>query len=101
MVAEKFVPGVLHEAASTQLHATFAEIVRGFHPAGFRLMSISSAEVDTTDLLPRITVPTLLLWGDADRRSPLYVAEQFNDAIPDATLVIVQEAGHLINMERP
>ena len=101
MVAQKFVPGVFHDAASAELHTTFAEIVRDFHPAGFRLMSISSAEVDTTDLLPRITAPTLLLWGDADRRSPRYVAEQFHDAIPEATLVMIQDAGHLVNMERP
>ncbi len=36
---------------------------------GFRVMSKSSAEVDTTDLLPSIDVPTLVLCGDDDRSS--------------------------------
>ena len=72
-----------------------------FHPVGFRLLSISSAETDTRDLLPRIQVPTLLLWGAADRRSPLHVAEQLHAAIPGAELAIVPEAGHLSNMEQP
>ena len=64
-------------------------------------MSLSSAEVDTRDLLLRIDVPTLLLWGDDDRRSPLHVAEQFRAAIRGAELVIIPKAGHLSNMEQP
>ena len=72
-----------------------------FHPVGFRLMSISSAETDTRDLLPRIQVPTLLLWGNRDRRSPVHVAEQLHAAIPGAELAIISEAAHLSNMEQP
>ena len=76
-------------------------IVSEFHPVGFRLMSLSSAEVDTRDLLPKIDVATLLLWGDEDRRSPLPVAEQFHAAIPGAELAIIPNAGHVSNMEQP
>jgi pimeloyl-ACP methyl ester carboxylesterase len=101
LVAQKFLPGVFYEPAPPELHTRFAEIVRDFHPIGFKLMSLSSAEVDTTDLLPSITVPTLLVWGDGDRRSPRRVAEQFRDAIPNATLVTIPNAGHLVNMEQP
>ena len=43
-------------------------------PLGFRLMAKSSADTDTTDLLPNIEVPTLDLWGDDDRRSPMHIA---------------------------
>jgi pimeloyl-ACP methyl ester carboxylesterase len=97
----KFVPGVFTDAAPQHLRDQFAGIVSGFHPAGFRLMSLSSAEVDTRDLLPRIEVATLLLWGDDDRRSPLHIAEQFRAAIPGAELSIIPKAGHLSNMEQP
>ena len=88
-------------AASPELAAEMAQIVGGFHPHGFRLMAKSLAETDTTDLLPTIDVPTLLLWGDGDRRSPLSVAEQFRDAIPGAELSILGGAGHVSNMEQP
>ena len=64
-------------------------------------MSLSSAEIDTRDLLPRIDVPTLLLWGDDDRRSPMDVAEQLHAAIPGAELAIIPNAGHVSNMEQP
>src|SRR5207245_7313309 len=58
-------------------------------PRGFRLMARSLAENDTTSLLPTIRVPTLLLWGAADQRSPIDVAERFRDAIPHAELRII------------
>jgi pimeloyl-ACP methyl ester carboxylesterase len=35
-------------------------------------------------------VPTLLVWGDSDVRSPLGVARQFEMAIPDTELVVVE-----------
>jgi pimeloyl-ACP methyl ester carboxylesterase len=97
----KFLPGVFTDAAPQQLRDAMAAIVSDFHPLGFRLMSSSSAEVDTRDLLPDIDMATLLLWGDDDRRSPLRIAEQFRTAIPGAELAIVANAGHLSNMEQP
>ena len=59
------------------------------------------AEADQCDLLPRIAVPTLLIWGEQDVRSPLGVARQFERAIPDTTLVVIPDAGHVSNLEQP
>jgi pimeloyl-ACP methyl ester carboxylesterase len=58
------------------------------------------AEVDQRDLLSRIAVPTLLIWGERDARSPLSVASQFERAIPDTKLVVIPGAGHVSNLER-
>ena len=46
-------------------------------------------------------MPTLLIWGELDARSPLDVARQFENAIPDTKLVVVPGAGHVSNLERP
>ena len=97
----KFLPGIFTDAAPQHLREELSAIVSEFHPVGFRLMSLSSAEVDTRGLLPSIDVATLVLWGDDDRRSPLHVAEQFHAAIPGAKLAIIPNAGHLSNMEQP
>lgn len=59
------------------------------------------AEADQRDLLPRIGVPTLLIWGGLDARSPLSVARRFEQAIPDVKLVVIPGAGHLSNLEQP
>ena len=97
----KFLPGLFTDAAPQHLREEISAIVSEFHPIGFRLMSLSSTEVDTTGLLPSIDVATMVLWGDDDRRSPLHVAEQIHAAIPGAELAIIPNAGHLSNMEQP
>ena len=59
------------------------------------------SEADQRDLLPRIAVPSLLIWGELDTRSPLTVAEQFERSISDTKLVVIPGAGHVSNLEAP
>ncbi|MGV9408481.1 alpha/beta fold hydrolase [Nocardia sp. NPDC003693] len=70
-------------------------------PETMRKQLALMAETDQRSLLPTLSVPTLLLWGEMDVRSPLSVARQFQDAIPHAELVVIPGAGHLSNLERP
>lgn len=97
----RWVPEFFTERASSNLKEEMSAVVSDFHPLGFRLMAKSSADTDTTDLLPNIGVPTLVLWGDDDRRSPMNIAEQLRDAIPNAELTVIANAGHVSNMEQP
>jgi pimeloyl-ACP methyl ester carboxylesterase len=100
-VVAKFLPGMFSQGAPDDLRQKLSAIFAEFHPIGFRLMSSSSAEVDMSDLLRQISVPTLLLWGEEDRRSPIRVAERMQAAIPGAGLVLIPNAGHVSNMESP
>lgn len=100
-VVGDWVPVEFFANASAELAAEMAAVVADFHPLGFRLMARSLADTDTTAILETITVPTLLLWGDEDQRSPLSVAEQFHAAIRDSTLSVIRGAGHVSNMEKP
>jgi pimeloyl-ACP methyl ester carboxylesterase len=59
------------------------------------------AEADQRDVLSRVAVPTLLIWGELDSRSPLSVARQFKEAIPGAELVVIPDCGHVSNLDRP
>jgi pimeloyl-ACP methyl ester carboxylesterase len=59
------------------------------------------AATDLNDHLPRIDVPTLLIWGERDARSPLAVAREFAGAISGSRLVVIPGAGHVTNLERP
>lgn len=54
---------------------------------------------DQTDLLPAITVPTLVVVGESDALVPLEVAEGMAKAIPGARLEVVPGAGHVANLE--
>jgi pimeloyl-ACP methyl ester carboxylesterase len=74
--------------------------MQAFHPRGFWAMADASAE-DVRDVLPHIDVPTLLVYGDRDVRAPLTVAEALQAAIPDSSLVVLPNAGHVCNIEAP
>jgi pimeloyl-ACP methyl ester carboxylesterase len=97
----KYAPTMFGESTSHDIRLELSDVMAGFHPLGFRLMAISSAESDTRELLPTIRVPTLVVWGDADVRSPLGVARQLSEAIPGARLAVIPDAGHVSNLEAP
>ena len=92
-------PRAAHGSAPAELVDGVVAMMSEFHPAGYRAMAHGLAEADLRDVLPRIDVPTLLLYGDADRRSPLTVAEDLHAKIPASTLVVLPGAGHLANLE--
>ena len=94
-------PGLFAGEPPPELASLLTEMTAASRPATVSAQLSVMAETDQRDLLPRITVPTLLLWGDSDARSPLSVARQFEDAIPRAQLVVIPGAGHLSNLEQP
>ena len=49
---------------------------------------------DLRAILPGITVPTLLIWGDLDDATPLADGQLMEALIPDAGLVVFGGAGH-------
>lgn len=77
------------------------DMAAAVRPESLRTQLSAMADADQRDLLPRIAVPTLLIWGEQDARSPLSVAQQFAEAIPDAKLVVIAGSGHLSNLESP
>jgi pimeloyl-ACP methyl ester carboxylesterase len=48
-----------------------------------------------------VSVPTLVVHGDADRVVPLANGELIARRIPDAELVVVPGCGHVVQLERP
>ncbi|MGY0387093.1 alpha/beta fold hydrolase [Nocardioides sp. WG-D5] len=59
------------------------------------------AHADLTDVLATIRVPTQLVWGALDARSPLSVAHEFERLIPGADLAVIPGCGHVSNLEAP
>ena len=56
---------------------------------------------DRTGDLVRIAVPTLVLAGADDRLIPLEESRRMAEAIPQAQLVVIPDAGHLAPLENP
>jgi pimeloyl-ACP methyl ester carboxylesterase len=95
------LPGWFAGGPPAQLVPLLEEMAKDVRPESMRAALLVMAEADQRDLLPRIAVPTLLIWGEHDVRSPLSVARQFEQAIPDTELVVIPGAGHVSNLERP
>ncbi|HEX9148807.1 MAG TPA: alpha/beta fold hydrolase [Thermoanaerobaculia bacterium] len=56
---------------------------------------------DSTEFLPRVAVPTLVVVGEQDALTPPADSEAMAAAVPGARLVRIPGAGHLSPMERP
>ena len=94
-------PGLFAADPPPEFVPVLAAIAADVRPATLRRQLAIMAEADLSDLLPQVSVPTLLIWGQSDARSPLTVAHQFEEAIADTELVVIEGAGHLSNLERP
>ena len=67
-----------YKAISGVLRASFVKIVNE----------------DLTPYLKHIEVPTLLIWGDQDDATPLWMGKKMEKEIKDAGLVIFENDGH-------
>ena len=56
---------------------------------------------DRRAVLPEIEAPTLLVFAAGDRLTPPPIGERMAAEIPNSRLVVIPEAGHLVNIERP
>lgn len=49
---------------------------------------------DLSTLLPKIKAPILLMWGENDNDTPVWMAKQMDSLIQDSGLVVLKGAGH-------
>lgn len=55
---------------------------------------------DLRECYPAIRQSTLLLWGDADTETPLWMGREIEKLIPDAGLVILEGGSHFAYLEQ-
>lgn len=105
VVADSMMPKMLSDASRVErpelvnlVRALMARQSRGGVAAALRGMA---ARPDRTGWLSSITVPTLVIGGDADTLIPISESEAMAKAIPGAKLAIIPGAAHLSNLEAP
>jgi pimeloyl-ACP methyl ester carboxylesterase len=97
--AREWIPTLFTDSAPATMVDEVKTILAEFHPAGQRVLFTAFADADLRDVLPRIEVPTLLLYGEKDVRSPLAIAEDLHAKIPGSKLVVIPGVGHLADIE--
>jgi pimeloyl-ACP methyl ester carboxylesterase len=95
------LPGLFSGDPPAEFVGLLEAMAASVRPESLRTQLNVMAEADQRDLLPSIAVPTLLIWGELDARSPLSVAHELERAIPDTELVVIPGCGHVSNLERP
>lgn len=56
---------------------------------------------DETHILPKISVPTLLIWGEYDEEAPVPLAREMHSLIPKSSLAVLPRVGHNAHLENP
>ncbi|TGG84873.1 MAG: alpha/beta fold hydrolase [Aphanocapsa feldmannii 288cV] len=78
---------------------------RGAAAAALRGMTLGMASrpwcATAPALLPRVSVPCLLLWGLDDRLVPVAVLSRIRPLLPAAAVVLLPGVGHCVHDERP
>ena len=78
------------------------ELVQGASKPGFMQALKANLEYSFRDRLPRIEMPTLIVWGENDMIVPVGDAARYERLIgPNAHKVIFEDTGHLPMLERP
>lgn len=66
-----------------------------------RQEELAAIRVDRRPDLPRIKCSTIVVCGRDDAATPLFLSEEIAKAIPAAALVVIEQCGHLVTMEKP
>jgi pimeloyl-ACP methyl ester carboxylesterase len=98
----KSYPGLFTALVSPDREAALVTMMReNVRPASVRVAGYVGAETDLRPVLPRVDVPTLVLHGEADARSPLANAEALHAAISTSQLAVLPKLGHACMAEDP
>ena len=115
-VAPEILTGILDDyAGTTELLAQWAHSEH-VDPKLLRLYTRRLREVDSQLIhddfaacdafdrradVSRITLPTLILCGDADRMTPVKFSQYLHEQIAGSQLIVVPGAGHMVMLEQP
>jgi len=62
---------------------------------------LACSQFDVSERLLEIKTPALILCGGHDRMMPPKFSHTLRDALPNARLLIIEDAGHMAQLERP
>ena len=100
-VIDSMLPKMLTHEAPEEMRERVREIMASSSPEGvIAALEAMATRADSTDLLPRINVPALVVVGAEDTITPPSDAERMARALPHAMLVSIPGAAHLSNYEK-
>ncbi|MGV9297382.1 alpha/beta fold hydrolase [Amycolatopsis sp. NPDC003676] len=101
-LADANLPNLLADTASADVLARVRELIDAQPPSGVAWAARAMRNrPDSVDLLRETDVPVLVIVGERDAITPLDAANTMVEALPDATLAVLPDVGHLTPLEDP
>jgi len=85
------------EAARQQLHQSILDI----HVESYLKTIAATVTYDVSGSLKEFNVPVQLIFGEHDQLTPPSIGQTMLEKMPSAQLAVIENAGHLSNMEQP
>jgi pimeloyl-ACP methyl ester carboxylesterase len=98
---ERYASDTLLPSTPAEVRRELAEVIGRMSPEAYLQTVESILTEDVTPILSNVRVPTLVLVGEKDRRTPVAVSEHLARSIPGAELRVIPDAGHLANLDNP
>lgn len=76
-------------------------MIRRTPPRGYAGCCHAISQLDLTDRLHAIKLPTLVVVGEEDQGTPVAASRAIQERVKDSELQILKSASHLSNMEQP
>ena len=87
--------------ASSEIHRLLIDSIAALRPESYLKAVAAAVDPRTVGRLGAIEVPTLVMVGEHDSLFPVVVSRAIARAVPGAELAIIEDAGHLSNLEQP
>ena len=81
--------------------ARVAQVLAATPPEGYAAACLALRDADLRAEVARIAAPTLVVVGREDPATPVTEAEWLHAQIPGSDLAVLEDAGHLCNLEQP
>ena len=104
ITSEILIDAMLHpkNAEKQELRETILNMALNVRIDGFfNQVKAQLGRPDSTKDLQNIKCPTLIITGREDNICPLKLHEEMAEAIPNSTLKVIEECGHLSTLEQP
>ncbi|SDO04615.1 alpha/beta fold hydrolase [Alkalicoccus daliensis] len=103
VIQNQFIPPMLYaEKLNEQLISDVYQMCRNIGEKGFiNQLRANANRPNGREVLPGIVCPTLIVGGKQDKVCTEKIQEEMSELIPSATLIMIENCGHLSTLDQP
>lgn len=99
-MAPSLIESLVGPACSANVREQLRQSIEALHKDSYLKTLAASVRFNRAAVLSEIQVPVQLIFGADDRLTPPSIGAQMSEMIPNARLSVLDDSGHLSNMEQ-